>query len=64
MNKVNISHTSVYDLESHYASLDGLQAVSDLVAQNSSDMDVAWLVICGESLCSPSRWLLCVNLQH
>ena len=32
----------------HYASLEALQAVADAVAGNSRDMDVAWLVLCGE----------------
>ena len=39
----------------HYATIADLQGVADAVAQNSADMDAAWLVICGE--CLGGSWL-------
>jgi len=34
----------------YYASIETMDAVAAAAAQNSSDMDTAWLVLCGESV--------------
>ena len=48
MSQFNISHVEIYDIAWHYASIDGMARLEEKVDGNSRDMDVAWLVVCGE----------------
>ena len=56
MSELNVSVANVYDLGWHYASIEGVQALEAKVDGNSRDMDVAWLVICGEYV-PRAEWL-------
>ena len=49
--RINITHSQIYDLATHYASVDQLAATNQLIADNRKDMDIAWLVLCGQSPC-------------
>jgi hypothetical protein len=49
MSEVNISVANVYDIAWHYASTEGHAELEAKVDGNARDMDIAWLVICGES---------------
>jgi hypothetical protein len=45
---INITHAQIYDLAWHYASADQLAATNQAIVDNARDMDIAWLVICGQ----------------
>ena len=49
--RINITHSQIYDLATHYASVDQLAATNQLIADNARDMDIAWLVLCGQLPC-------------
>ena len=49
--KINITHSQIYDLAWHYASVDQLAATNQAIADNARDMDIAWLVLCGQLPC-------------
>ena len=64
---VNISHTEVYDLGTHYATVETMDALTATVDDVGGQLDVAWLVICG-MLCpiepysgSFQTWRLCLQ---
>ena len=53
--QINITHSQIYDLSLHYASVDQLAATQQMVADNARDMDIAWLVLCGQLPCWNAR---------
>jgi len=67
MSKYNITfqHTGnpgvIYGIMDYYASIETMDAVAAAAALNSSDMDTAWLVLCGESVLRAvhTRYLRC-----
>ena len=48
---INITHSQIYDLSWHYASVEQLAATDQAIRDNARDMDIAWLVLCGQLPC-------------
>lgn len=45
--ELNISTTNIFDISWHYASTETADGLQELIVANASDMDTAWLVLCG-----------------
>ena len=56
-----------YGLADHYATIEATAEALQLATDNSRDMDVAYLVICGEWQArtgNARRWSMCIGVVH